>query len=90
MNKQKVYNLDDILISGTGTSHEQLDNLQKVLERLEQYGIQTRKSKCVFMFEAVEYLGHRIDSGGLHTLDSKVTAVLEAPCPKNLQELRLF
>ena len=42
------------------------------------------------MCEAVEYLGHRIDSDGLHTLDSKVTAVLEAPCQKDVQELRSF
>ena len=42
------------------------------------------------MCEAVEYLGHRIDSRGLHTLDNKVTAVLEAPCPKDLSELRSF
>ena len=50
--------LDDILISGT-TPQEHLDNLKKVLVRLEQYGIQARKSKCAFMYEAVEYLGHR-------------------------------
>ena len=81
--------LDNILISGT-TPQKHLDNVQKVLERLEQYGIQAHKSKCAFMCEAVEYLGHRIDSDGLHTLDSKVTAVLEAPCPKDVQELRSF
>ena len=81
--------LDDILISGT-TPQEHLDNVQKVLEKLEQYRIRARKSKCAFMCEAVEYLGHRIDSDGLHTLDSKVTAVLEAPCPKDVQELRSF
>ena len=67
--------LDDILISGT-TPQEHLDNLKKVLERLEQYGIRAYKSKCAFMCEAVEYLGHRVDSEGLHTLDNKVTAVL--------------
>ena len=81
--------LDDILISGT-TPQEHLDNLKKVLERLEQYGIQARKSKCAFMCEAVEYLGHRVDSEGLHTLDNKVTAVLKAPSPKDVQELRSF
>ena len=81
--------LEDIFISGT-TPQEHLDNVQKVLERLEQYGIQSHKSKCAFMCEAVEYLGHRIDSDGLHTLDSKVTAVLEAPCPKDVQELCSF
>ena len=36
--------LDDILISGT-TPQEHMDNLKKVLERLEQYGIRARKTK---------------------------------------------
>ena len=36
------------------------------------------------------YLGHRVDSEGLHTLDNKVTAVLKAPSPKDVQELRSF
>ena len=81
--------LDDILISGT-TTQEYLDNLQKVLDRLEQYGIRACKSKCAFMCEAVEYLGYRIDSDGLYTLDNKVTAASEAPCPKHVQELHSF
>ena len=56
--------LDNILISGT-IPQEHLDNLQKVLARLEQYGIRACKSKCAFMCETCEYLGHRIDSDGL-------------------------
>ena len=80
---------DNILISGT-TPQEHLDNLQKILNRLEQYGIRARKSKCAFKCEAVEYLGHRIDSDGLYTLDNKVTAVSETPFPKDVQELRSF
>ena len=81
--------LDDILISGS-TPQEHLENLKRVLQRLEQYGIQARKTKCAFMCKAVEYLGYRIDSEGLHTLDSKVNAILKAPHPRNVQELRSF
>ena len=81
--------LDDILITGS-TQQEHLDNVQKVLQRLEQYGICARKSKCAFMRQAVEYLGHRIDADGLHTLDSKVAAIQQAPSPRDVQELRSF
>ena len=42
------------------------------------------------MCTAVEYLGHRVDSKGLHTLESKVTAVMDAPRPRDVQELRSF
>ena len=81
--------LDDILISAS-TPEEHLENVKQVLQCLEQYGIRARKSKCAFMCTAVEYLGHRVDSKGLHTLESKVKAVVEAPRPRDLQELRSF
>ena len=81
--------LDDIFISAS-TPEEHLDNVKQVLQRLEQYGIRARKTKCAFMCAAVEYLGHRVDSKGLHTLESKVTAVMDAPRPRDVQELRYF
>ena len=42
------------------------------------------------MCTTVEYLGHRVDSKGLHSLESKVAAVVDVPCPRNVQELRSF
>ena len=65
-------------------------NLEMVLQRLEQYNIRAKKAKCAFMCDAVEYLGHRIDADGLHTLSSKVKAIQDAPQPQNVQELRSF
>ena len=62
--------------------------MKQVLQRLEQHGIQTRKSKCAFLCTAVEYLG--LKGVTLHTLESKVKAVVEAPHPRDVQELHLF
>ena len=42
------------------------------------------------MSEMVEYLGHRIDSEGLHIMNSKVEAISMALQPRNVQELRSF
>ena len=42
------------------------------------------------MYEAVEHLGRRVDSEGLHILDNKVTTVLKALSPKDVQELCSF
>jgi len=61
--------------------------VEHVLLRLKQYGIKAKKAKCVFLCNTVEYLGHRVDATGLHTLDSKVAAVTNGPKPKNVQEL---
>ena len=81
--------LDDILVSGA-TKDEHLQNLEKVLQRLEQHNIRAKKTKCAFLCSAVEYLGHWIDADGLHTLSSKVKAIQDAPQPQNVQELRSF
>ena len=81
--------LDDILVTGK-TEDEHLANVERVLERLQQYGIQAKKAKCSFLSRSVEYLGHRVDASGLHTTPSKVQAVQKAPRPQNVQELRSF
>ena len=81
--------LDDILITGS-TEEEHLANVEQVLSRLQQYNIRAKRSKCSFHSPSVEYLGHRVDAGGLHTTTSKVEAVSKAPQPRNVQELRSF
>ena len=78
--------LDDILVTGS-TEEEHLQNVDKVLQRLQQYGIRAERAKCVYMGDSVEYLGHRIDATGLHTTTHKVEAISQAPQPRNAQKL---
>ena len=49
-----------------------------------------KKEKCALLQSSVEYLGHKIDSECLHALPDKVDAIVRAPKPKNIQELRSF
>ena len=81
--------LDDILVTGR-TNDEHLANLEEVLSRLKQHGVRIKKSKCKFMANSVEYLGHKIDADGLHTTDGKLQAILQAPTPRNVTEVRSF
>ena len=78
--------LDDILVSGR-TEEEHLENLCKVLQRLQEHGIRAKKSKCAFLKTS---LGHVVDANGLHATDDKVKAIVDAPRPKNVAELRSF
>ena len=57
--------LDDILITGT-IMEEHLKNLDEVLRRFQTASLRLKSSKCLFMSPSVEYLGHVIDSTGLH------------------------
>ena len=81
--------LADILISGR-TKDGHLDNLRKVLQKLQEHNIRAKKSKCTFMKTSVRYLGHVIDADGLHATDDKIKAIVNAPRPRNVAELRSF
>ena len=48
------------------------------------------KQKCSFLLKKIEYLGHIIDSQGLHPTEEKIRAIKNAPQPKNISELRAF
>ncbi|XP_056912821.1 uncharacterized protein K02A2.6-like [Takifugu flavidus] len=81
--------LDDILCTGAN-NEEHLRNLDVTLQRLEEYGLTVRKDKCEFFKPSVEYLGHVTDAEGLHTAPSKITAIVDAPPPQNISQLRSF
>ena len=81
--------LDDILVTGS-TEEEHLSNLAQVLTRLESAGMRLKREKCAFMLKSVSYLGHVISSEGLRTGDLKVKALVDAPHPRDLTELRSF
>ena len=84
-----VVYLDDILVTGR-TEEEHLDHLREVLDRLKQHGLRVKRSKCRFLAPSVDYLGYRIDREGLHALPDKIAAMVEAPAPTNVTELRAF
>lgn len=81
--------LDDILVSGRNEA-EHLQNLAEVLRRLNDSGLRLKRSKCSFLADEVVFLGHRIDSAGLHPVAEKVQAIQEAPTPSNVTELKAY
>ena len=81
--------LDDILVMGK-SKEEHLITLEEVLKRLQNYGLKVYLDKCQFLQQSVEYLGHTIDALGLHPTMAKIKAVVDAPTPKNLSELKSY
>lgn len=79
--------IDDILVTGA-TKQEHLNNLEKVLDHLEQAGIQLKREKCSLMLPKVKYFGHVIDKDGLTPSEAKTRAIVNAPAPRNVTELR--
>lgn len=78
--------LDDILV--TGRTEEHLSNLDAVLGRLEDAGMQAKQEKCELMPTEVEYLGHKINGRGLQPTEGKVQAIVNAPAPTDVSQFK--
>ena len=81
--------IDDILITADCEA-EHLERLEAVLDRLSTHGIRAQLAKCSFLSPEVEYLGHKIDATGIHTIPDRVEAIKKAKTPENVKELRQF
>jgi len=80
--------LDDMLITGRDDS-QHLETLERVLERLQKYGLRTNLEKCAFFQSSrIKFCGHEIDERGLHKTKDKIEAILSAPRPTNQSQLR--
>ena len=80
---------DDILITGNTTA-EHLKSLESVFKVIAESGLRIKRDKCKFIEPEVRYLGHKINCNGLHPLDDKVKAIVEAPAPRNVTELKSY
>ncbi|XP_052244615.1 uncharacterized protein K02A2.6-like [Dreissena polymorpha] len=81
--------LDDMIVTGD-SDQSYFDNLEKVLCRLNEFGLKLNKDKCVFFEDRVTYCGHEIDKDGLWKCNDKVHAVIDTPTSKDFTSLRAY
>ena len=79
--------LDDIIITGK-TDEEHLKALETVLQRLQDYNLRSNQDECSFFQEEITYCRYKIDANGLHKTQQKIEAVISAPKPENVTQLR--
>nr|XP_006812005.1 PREDICTED: uncharacterized protein K02A2.6-like [Saccoglossus kowalevskii] len=72
------------------SDQEHKENLEKVLKRLHDKGLKIKFDKCYFFKPSVTYLGHEIDSTGIHPSKDKVRAFVDAPRPTDVHTLKSF
>ena len=81
--------LDDLLVfSKTLDEHE--EKLDRVLARLQEYGLKLNPEKCQFVRKSVKCLGHVISAEGVQTDPDKIEAVKTWPRPQNVREMKSF
>ena len=81
--------LDDIIIFSK-TLQDHLDHLKDAFSCIREANLKLKPSKCSFICEEVEYLGHVVTPNGLKPNTRNLTAVREFPVPNNLKHLRQF
>ena len=89
LNKFVLVFLDDILVySATLKEHEL--HLRTVLQRLREQKLYAKWSKCTFMRQEVEFLGHFVGRAGVRMVEGKVAAVQRWPTPTTQKEVEQF
>ena len=69
-----LFYIDDIVIFSPNFDTHMKD-IRQVFERLRASGLKLKAKKCVFGFEKIHYLGHKISKGGIAADTSKIEAV---------------
>ncbi|GKD98784.1 putative reverse transcriptase domain-containing protein, partial [Tanacetum coccineum] len=79
--------IDDILIySRDEKEHE--EHLKAILELLKKKKLYTKFSKCEFWVSKVQFLGHVIDSRGIHVDPAKIESIKDWASHKTPTEIR--
>ncbi|GKB10614.1 putative reverse transcriptase domain-containing protein [Tanacetum coccineum] len=81
--------IDDILIYSRN-KEEHANHLRIILKLLKKEKLYAKFSKCDFWIHIVQFLGHLIDSQGLHVDPAKIEAVKNWTSPTTPTEIRQF
>ncbi|GJW15628.1 putative reverse transcriptase domain-containing protein, partial [Tanacetum coccineum] len=83
-----VFNDDILIYSKSKQEHE--EHLKLILELLKKEELYAKFSKCEFSIPKVQFLGHVIDSKGIHVDPAKIESIKDWAFPKTLTEIRQF
>ena len=79
---------DCIVFSDNMQSH--IEDLRRVLGRLQAAGFTLRGSKCTFDHSAVTHLGYTYSASGITPATDKTKAIVNWPTPTSVKEVRSF
>ncbi|GJV49795.1 putative reverse transcriptase domain-containing protein [Tanacetum coccineum] len=74
----------------TRNKKEHEEHLKAILELLKKEELYAKFSKCEFWILKVQFLGHVIDSQGIHVDPAKIESIKDWASPKSPTEIRQF
>ncbi|GJW88111.1 putative reverse transcriptase domain-containing protein [Tanacetum coccineum] len=79
---------DNLIYSKSRKEHE--GHLKLILRLLKKEELYAKFSKCKFWLSKVKFLGHVIDSEGIHVVPTKIESIKDWASPKTPTEIRQF
>ncbi|GJY48462.1 putative reverse transcriptase domain-containing protein [Tanacetum coccineum] len=99
-NRYPLPRIDDLFDQLQGSSvyskidlrnkQEHEEHLKLILELLKKEELYAKFSKCEFWIPKVQFLGHVIDSKGIHVDPAKIESIKDWASPKSPTEIRQF
>ena len=81
--------VDDVIIHNR-TWAEHLSTLKEVFTRIRYAGIIIKPSKCCVGYPSVDFVGHHVGQGHIHTQEDKIEKVQNAAIPQTVTQVRSF
>ncbi|GJT12272.1 putative reverse transcriptase domain-containing protein [Tanacetum coccineum] len=89
LDKFVIVFIDDKLIYSKDEKEHEV-HLKAILELLKKEKLYAKFSKCEFWIPKVQFLGHVIDSRGIHVDPAKIESIKDWASPKTPTEIRQF
>ncbi|GJR22439.1 putative reverse transcriptase domain-containing protein [Tanacetum coccineum] len=89
LDKFVIVFIDDIL-NYSRNKEEHGEHLKTILNMLRSEKLYAKFSKCDFWLDSVQFLGHVIDSNGVHVDPAKIKAIKNWAAPTTPTEVRQF
>ena len=81
--------LDDVLVFSE-TFDDHLQHIALVIQRLSEAGLMLKPSKCHFIYQEMQYLGHLLSPERIRPNPERIAAVREYTTPRSVKEVKQF
>lgn len=82
--------MDDIICFSSDEIEEHISKLKLIFDRLRSANLKLNPSKCKFLREETNYLGHVVSKNGVKPDSNKISVIKNYPAPKSIKEVRSF